>query len=247
MTPTPTPFPIDHFQCYKSKIAHGAPKFTPSPGVTVVDHYSLIGVTTGYLTVDVKKVTGLCNPANINGLEPSAPTDVEHGVAYQTRITAGTAPFVKVRDQQIYNPDFGTLHVDVLKPMGLFLPSAKNLVSSPPPLVSPITDHYSCYKAKVTSGTPRFTPLLGVTSTDQFGSLTENLKKPTQLCVPANVNNQEPGAESHVVVLLCYQAKRPSIAPKFTAVSPVFVNNDYGPLTLNAVVNNQICVPALIQ
>ena len=246
MTPTPTPFPVDHFQCFKAGIAHGAPKFTPSPGVTLVDHFTLIGSTTGFLTVDVKKANSLCNPADINGMEPSAPGHTEHGVGYQIKIAAHTTPFVKVLNTQVYNPDFGLLHLNVSKPVGLFVPSAKSLVSSPPPILAPATDHFACYKAKTTAGTPRFVPVLGVTVDDQFGPRMVDVKKPVQLCVPANVNNQEPGAQNDAVVLLCYKTKRPGNVPKFTPLTPVYVNNDFGPLTLTAVLNNQVCVPAVI-
>ena len=236
MTPSPTSIPLDHFECYKAKTSRGAPKFTPSPGITIVDHF-------GSMTVVAKKPTDLCNPANVNGGEPTAPSDTEHGVGYQIK---PAAKFTKVLHQHVTNPDFGTLFLDVIKPVRLVLPSAKSLISSPSALVSPHTDHFNCYKVKVSSGTAKFTAVPGVTVGDQFASQTLIVKKPTQLCVPANVNGQEPGADTHAAGLLCYQVKLPKGAPKFTAVNPAFVNNDFGPLTLTALKNEQLCVPAAI-
>ncbi len=37
-----------------------------------------------------------------------------------------------------------------------------------------VTDHFECYKIAVTSGTPKFVAVPGVTLQDQFGSMTVN-------------------------------------------------------------------------
>ena len=148
--------------------------------------------------------------------------------------------------QPVTNADFGTLFLDVIKPVRLALPSAKSLTSPPSVLMSPHTDHFSCYKVKTSSGTSKFTAVPGVTVADEFPPQTVIVKNPTQLCVPANVNNQEPGAQNDAALLLCYQVKLPKGAPKFSKVTPVFVNNDFGPLNLTALKNEQLCVPAQI-
>ena len=245
-TPTPTPLNLDDFQCYKGRTSRGAPKFAPAARVsTSCDRFSLIGSPTGFLTVDVKKQNGLCAPASVNGANPSAPTDVEHEVGYQMKISPNTAPFTRVVNQPVVTGEFGMLTLDVLKPTQLLLRSAKSLVSTPPPLVSPITDQFSCYKVRISRGTPKFVAVPGTTVADQFGTPTMTVKKPQQLCAPANVNGQQPGAEHHAGLLLCFKLQRPPTTPKFTLAS-VFVNDDFGPLNVDAQKYNQVCVLAQI-
>src|SRR6185369_13004606 len=70
------------------------------------------------------------------------------------------------------------------------------------------------------------------------------VKKPSRLCVPVNKNNEEPGAETHADHLLCYQVKQTSF-PRFVTVSPLFVNDQFGPETLDARKPKELCVPAL--
>jgi hypothetical protein len=238
LTPTSTPIPLDHFECDKSKITRDTPKFTPSPGVPVLDRF-------GSLTIDIKKPAAVCNPANVNGLEPGAEMNTEHGVSYQIKVTRDTPKFVKVTNQQVVNSDFGTMFLDVKRPARLFVPSAKNTMSSPPPLVSPHTDHFMCYKVAKARGALKFVAVPNVTILDQFENITVTVKKPTMLCVPVNVNGAQPGAQTDPELLMCYQVKRPQ-GNKFTAVPGVFVNNEYGPLKMDVTKNDQLCVPAHI-
>lgn len=46
-------------------------------------------------------------------------------------------------------------------------------------------DHFLCYKTKLPKGTPRFTPIPGVTLRDQFERITFDVKKPLDVCNPA--------------------------------------------------------------
>src|SRR5207244_1710284 len=68
-------------------------------------------------------------------------------------------------------------------------------------------DHFTCYKAKTTSGTARFTPIAGVTLVDQFGSSTVEVKKPERLCAPTNKLNEDPSAPQHPDHLEGYKIK----------------------------------------
>jgi hypothetical protein len=81
---------------------------------------------------------------------------------------------------------------------------------------------------------PKFVPVTGVMLEDQFRPSVMTVTKPTMLCAPANINDQQPGAETHAGLLLCYRMKRPPETSKFTTVTPAYINNQWGP--------DQLCV-----
>jgi hypothetical protein len=220
---------LDHFTCYKTAAVPGAPRFAPISGLPLLDQF-------GSKTVEVKKPKLLCTPTNKNGEDPTAPSHPDHLEDYQIRAAAlPPAPNLLVQDQ------FGTLTLAALKPTALQVPSAKSLVAFPPPPAAPGVDHFACYKIKLAT---RFHPVSGVVLQDQFGTRTVDVRKPRRLCAPVNKNNEAPGAETHLAHLLCYQIKQTSL-PKFTAVSPLYVANQFGQETLAARSPRELCVPAL--
>jgi hypothetical protein len=235
---------LDDFQCYKSRTTRNTPKFTPIPGIKLIDRFTLMGSPPGYLTVDTRKMNNLCAPADVNGQDPSAPTHPDHETGYQMRVAKNTAPFARVLNQKVLNTEFGMLQLDVLKPAQLLMATSKDLIAPPPLLAT--SDNFSCYKVRTSRGTPKFVPVTGVTIQDQFGLRTMTVKKPTLLCTAANLNDTQPGVESHAGLLLCYKLQRPGDTPRFTTVSPVYINNDFGPLTIDVKKNDQLCVLSLI-
>jgi hypothetical protein len=50
--------------------------------------------------------------------------------------------------------------------------------------------------------------------------------------------------ETHPDHLLCYQLKRPSGAAKPAPVTPIFVNNQFGPEIVDATSPDELCVPS---
>jgi hypothetical protein len=85
-----------------------------------------------------------------------------------------------------------------------------------------------------------------VTVHDQFENVTVTVMKPVLLCVPVNVNNGQPGAQSNQDLQLCYKVKRPQ-GNKLTPVLGTYVNNEYGPLRLDVKKSEMLCVPSQIQ
>jgi hypothetical protein len=108
---------VDHYKCYKARIATGQAKFTPpATPQTVTDQF----YPSGQL-FNVKKVTKLCNPVSAAGgtiqhLE-------SHLVCYQVKLPPGT-PFTK-QTVSTNNPDFGTDVLTVTGPNELCLPALK--------------------------------------------------------------------------------------------------------------------------
>lgn len=225
---------LDHFQCYQVKNAPGATHFVPVPYLTTTDRF-------GEWYFEVTKAAELCNPANVDGSDPTAHLHTEHLERYQIKRVPGTGKFAKLLNQHVVD-SFGQMTIDLLKPERIMLPSNKSLTSAPAPPASPVTDHFTCYKIRTSPGTQKFTARLATAVADQFGSLSINVLKPKKFCVATNKNNEEPGAEDHPEHLTCYQAK---LASNYTPVR-AFTANQFGNETLDAKKPLEVCVPALL-
>ncbi len=228
---------VDHFNCYKAKTAKATPKFVPIQGVSLDDQF-------GARTMNVQRPVALCNPVNKNGEDPSAPGHPEHEQAYLLKSPTGAPKFNPVTNLEVVN-QFGTIRVDAMRPDRLLLPTAKSLIGPTPPFATWSTDHFQCYKAKITKGTPKFVAISNVSLVDQLGSMMVDVKKPSRLCNPVNKNGEDPTAPTHVGHLMCYQAKPVKGAPKFTKVTPIYVSNQFTSETLEAIKPEELCVPSL--
>ncbi len=224
VTPTPTPTPTAplHFSCYE---AHHGP--FQKQTVSLVDEF---GATTG--TVNTPK--RLCNPADKNHEDPTAPTNPNHLLAYKVRLSP---PFTG-RQGVVVTNQFGVLSVDLAKPDYLFVPSAKSTTAPPMPIV-PGIDHYTCYSVR----RARFTQQ-GISIDDQFTSLVLDLKKPVRLCAPVDKNSE--GIKNPAVHLLCYKVRPSRGTTPFRGLNDVFVNNQFGPDTLDIRGVRELCVPSTV-
>jgi hypothetical protein len=222
--------PLDHFTCY-TVLATA----TLTPEVVVLeDQFREATLTAG-------RALRLCNPTNKNGETPGAEAHPDHlGLYALSQSSPPTFPGV---NGLVINDQFGTLFLDALTPSGLLVPSAKSLMSSPPPLGAPLVDHFVCYTVRTTPSKPPFVRVNGVSILDQFGARTVDLSKPSRLCNPANKNGEDPGAETHTEHLMCYETQ--GVTPAFATVNPVFVNNQFGAQQLRATTLSEFCVPAL--
>ena len=222
----------DHFECYRVKRARGTPPFFPVPGVDVVDSF-------GQSTVEVRRPRTLCTPLDKNGEDPTAPSHLDHLVGYQMR-----APRVQpVLGQTVVN-QFGTIVVDVQRRESLLVPARKSLVSAPaPPPPNPDVDHFQCYTTRLAAGSPPFTVVPNVVLTDQFGSATVDVRRPTRLCAPVDKNGEELGAENHLDHLMCYRVRFRTRPP--LPLGAIFTNDQFGPRTLVRPRPYEICVPSL--
>jgi hypothetical protein len=227
-----SPPPLDHFQCYQAKAASGTAKFVPIPYIITSDQF-------GEWRFSIAKPAELCTPANVEGSDATAPTHTEHLESYQVKRVPGTGKFPKTLNQVIVDR-FGSLSVDLLKPERLMVPSSKSLVSPPSAPSAPVTDHFTCYKARTSPGTAKFVPRLATVVVDQFGPLSVNVLKLRKVCVATNKNNEEPGAELHGEHLVCYQGKLQS---SFTPVR-AYTANQFGNETLDVKKPVELCVAA---
>src|SRR5262249_3395351 len=152
----------DDYACYRS--TRSAPPFG-ARYVTLADAFETKGAY-------VRKPDADCNPADVDGEGIADAT--AHLVCYRINEKDG----VRSRPVQVSN-HFGSQTLTVRRARDLCVPSEQNHVSSALNI-----DHYKCYKA---SGAPS-SPVVAVS--DEFGSTTTVLVKPTAFCNPVSKNNE---------------------------------------------------------
>ncbi len=212
---------LDHFQCYAVRR-----QSFRRPGVELVD-------AQGASTVDVSQPRRICTPADKNGEDPSAPTDLDHLIAY--RIRQRTPAFAPV--SQVVVNQFGSTTVTIRRPEMLLVPSRKDLATTPPTPAVPTLDHFKCYRVKG----PR-TPVSNVQLVDQFGTRKVNVIRPRRLCLAADKNGE--GISGPGSSLLCYEVRLAAGSRSFRPGAMFFTNNQFGPDTLQTFRPRELCVPS---
>ena len=103
-------------------------------------------------------------------------------------------------------------------------------------------DHFKCYSVEVTEGTEEFEEI-SVSVWDQFDQATIlDVRKPRRLCNPVSKDDGEIGnPDNH---LLCYKVTLATGELKFEKVKGIHVNNQFGPLQLDAIKEKELCVPS---
>src|SRR5262249_36632728 len=158
---------------------------------------------------------------------------------------SGGPRFTPVASQTVTNR-FGTVVVDVIKPVRLLVPSSMSPTSPPPPLTAPLADAFTCYRIKRHPHMLPFPPVPGVQVVVDFVSRPVHSKRPTRLCALTAAYAQGPVAAAHRQHLLCYRTAPPRSSARFVAHRSVFVNGDLGPLTLDALRPQELCVPSIV-
>lgn len=230
--------PSDHFLCYKTALAKGQPKFL-AVSKSLKDQFG------GPESFDVKAVVSICNPADKNNEGTRFPDVHEEG--FKIAAPKGAPKFVK--SDHITVDQFGTLSLTISGPATL-LDVTPKAITPPDPFPSDPTSNasvnrFKCYKASIAKGTQKFIPPLDPTVTDEFlTGQALHLTKVTKLCTPVDKEGETPGAEARANHLVCYQAKLPKGAPKFTPQTVSTNSTNFGRHTLVAKGVSELCVPA---
>ena len=224
---------LDDLTLYKVRVSPGTPGFVAIAGVTLVDQLENV-------TATAIRPQALGTPSNKNAEGVVDPAT--HVVSYS--IKRQSPKHVKRTAIRVTN-QLGEVHVNTMKPDLLLVPSAKNLLTTPPPPVPTATnlDHYKCYRVRITGGTPKFASGTTVSVADQFEpARLLSLGKPRHLCMPVDKNGE--GIKNPQAHYLCYTAKPAVTAPKHTRVSNIRVNNQLGPLSLDTSKESEFCIPS---
>lgn len=240
--PTPTPTAIaagalDPFLCYRAKVTRKTTKFRAVGGLGLVDAF-------GARMVAARSVLQVCAPTDVQGRHPDAPNHGDHLQNYRLREAKGSPKFRTVVSQELSN-ELGSVRMDLKKRSSLLVPTSTSLSGPPPIATAPTTLPFVCLQLKPTKKAPRFRPVLGVEITDRFETRILDVRKPTRLCAPADLNSEFPDAENQEAHLLCYAVRRHKGTARFHKVSPIFVNNRVAALSLDAVRPQELCLPTL--
>ena len=219
----------EHYLSYKVKETKHTDKFQKFT-VTLSDQFESDSIYT------VEKPEILFNPVDKN--KEGIIDEMTHLLGYKIKAPKGEK-FETVSNVLIKN-QFGDIIVDVKKPKLLLVPSSKDLTGTPDELDSITVNHYKCYDAKETKGTPKFVKRQVTLSDPNFGETKVfEVKKPKQLCTPVDKSGEGIiDAENH---LLCYDLKTIKGEPKFKKIN-VFTNNQFEPEDLEMEKEHQLCV-----
>ncbi|MBI3770147.1 MAG: hypothetical protein HY271_16870 [Deltaproteobacteria bacterium] len=157
---TPPPAPgsspgLDHFACYKLKVAKAKGKALPLPTfrprqVTVTDQF-------GTRVLELKKPQRLCAPADKAGEDPSAPTHAQHLVCYAAKLAKTTPKQVKFPKTRVAVADqFGAQVVDAQTIEEVCVPSLKDPPAPTP--TPPATPTPTRTPTRTPTPTPTFSP-----------------------------------------------------------------------------------------
>lgn len=100
-------------------------------------------------------------------------------------------------------------------------------------------DHFMCYKTKITPGTPKFSGG-DVNLEDQFETGTFTVKKPKELCTPADKNDE--GVRDPDTHLESYLIKS---AADHTPETGILVEDQFGTLSVDTVKPQRLMVPSV--
>lgn len=225
LTATPTPTTAPPLACYRAAALRQT--FT-AHAVSVVDDF---GTTHGV----VQRPNGFCSPADMTGNDPWAPTSPASVVEYP----------LAARPQRLsrhtVSNEFGVQTLAVYGSGHLLVPSTQGLGSLPAAAIAPAGDHFSCYSARLTDG-PRQGPRQTVTIQDLFGSYAGEVRRPTRLCLPAEVNGSSADADINATALLCYRMH----PVRTVRIGKVFTVDEFGRAILVPRLLPELCVPSAL-
>ncbi len=215
------------FVCFGTKTTAGTPKFSPV-AVTLVDDV-------GTASAVVKKPRTLCAPADTGDgiVDPDT-----HLAVYQIAASPNAR-----QDGVAVTDRFGSLTLDLRTADRLLVPSGKRLDAPADPPAAAL-DHFSCFKARTSPGTPKFVPVQ-VSASDQFQTRVYDVTKPLRLCVPADKNGE--GVQNALAAVLCYKAKRATGQPAHErVVGRIHLNDQFGAQRVDTSREKELCVAATL-
>jgi hypothetical protein len=227
---------LDAFLCYDVAASKGTPRFSPVPGVHLVDWLEDARFT-------VTEPRALCNPADLEGEGVHDP--VTHLDRYQIVPVFKRAPRAKAAGVSVETA-LGVVQLDVVRGDKLLVPAAKSLATPPPALEGAHVDHFKCYDVVPSRGAAKFPQGLHLTLADQFTRAPKvfAVAGPKHLCAAADEDGG--GVEDACAALLCYGVKAGAGEPRFSRTKGVRVRDDFGLRQVDVVAEDEACLPAVV-
>jgi hypothetical protein len=214
---------LAHFHCY------ALPQRTVD-----LPTLSLDDVVYGPLRAELRSRRRLCNPADKNGEDPSAPESADHLIGYAVRRERGFPRFHHHGTLMVEN-QLGETVVEIRRPELLLVPSAKSDSAPVPPPAAAGVDHYKCYRVR--GARQRST----LSVRDQFGTFSVSLRRPVRLCIATDKNGE--GVLDPAAHLMCYEAKA---APGIDGTDVVWFANQLEASVTAVKRATEICVPSTV-
>ncbi|MBI3768749.1 MAG: hypothetical protein HY271_09680 [Deltaproteobacteria bacterium] len=170
---------------------------------------------------------------------------ITHLRGYKIKAVKGSPKHVKHLQRPLSN-HLEVTFVDTTKPDLLLVPTSEDPQISPP-LLDPSNevDHYKCYLVRRSKSAPKLPKKLQVTVTDPFTNAVRTLdvRALKHLCLP--VDKESEGVKKPRGELDCYSVKAAKGQLKHVPQHALQTNNQFGPLTIATVKENELCVPSL--
>ncbi len=214
------------FLCYGARVTSHTERFQRVNGLALSD---ILG--TG--PVDVKKLTGICVPADVDGDGVSSPG--VHGVVYKAK-SSPSGPVHEPQTGIVLTDRFGTSTLSTLRVDGIFAPGALAFGTVPPPLGGG-TDPYKCYR--VAPSGERVAMGLKLRITDPFEDRLYRIRNPSRVCYP-------PADDETAAPLLCYRVARDVSQPRHRRIRrSLHIADTFGPLAIDTRSEDELCVSAV--
>lgn len=222
----------DPFLCYRARTAAGDPPFAGASGVDATDRFA-------QSTNTVTRANSLCVPAGVDGSTPSDAATVL--LEYRT---THRRPATPSQTGLALTTSLGTMTVDLRRATALRLPANRDPLVDPPAPGATSVNHYQCYAARRSPGTP---VLAGATIevADGFGSSRRyDVGALRQVCTPAVVDGGDIARSA--ASLACFRARRTQGDPAPTRPDALHVRDDLGGQRLAVGRDEQLCLPAML-
>ncbi len=231
---------LDEFACYKTRRSAFGERFERTE-VLLSD-----GFESGPFEARSQKHLCVASDTDVDADGIQDPNT--HLVSYVLR-SAGGATHDRRKGLAI-SDKYGDHTMDTLRVTRLMVPTSLSLVSPPGPLDpdNHIVDHYKCYQAKKSRGTPSFPRGVETFVTNSLEALLGGrkfgLRSPKEICLPVDQDGQ--GIKDANQGLTCYTAKRARKQPKHIKHGALHLENEFGIQRLDTVKADLLCAAAEI-
>lgn len=170
-------------------------------------------------------------------------TPLESFLCFSARIASGATPFTPQLGLSLESA-YRSVDTDVTRPVGVCNAASVNGASPQAPLN---LDHLRLYQHKPSEGTPPFPPVTTQEVTNQFGTLTVDVVRPTRLLVPhwqSFITQPPQPTDPRVDHFDCFSVRTSRGTPKFTSIVGTSIQDQFLNMNFDVLKPTRLCAPA---